>query len=205
MPFALSPIQVATETRTSNLTEMHTETSVYYLTTYVPYTYSTATISNRTFAQLEQQALTTTKVEFSTETSMFFQYQNVVTTRVWGDFRDIGRGSTLPYFWARLAGWLMVGLIFPLLAYRRINAYRTRHHIYLEILSYTSSGTRLSSHIMRKCNLETGKFEKYMRTLTEKGFLDQIDHDGRKQYHTSLKGLDMIRDKKLTQFMNELP
>lgn len=101
--------------------------------------------------------------------------------------------------------WIILVLIFPFLAYHRINAYRTRLHIYYEILHYASGSPKLPSHIMRACNLETRKFESYVRTLREKGYVDEIREDGGRLYRTSDRGWNMIRDEKLTEFMRELP
>jgi len=101
--------------------------------------------------------------------------------------------------------WFSIAIALPILAYHRINAYRTRLHIYYEILNYASYSSRLPSHIMRACNLETRKFEKYIQTLKEKGFVDEIPQDGGTIYRASRKGLELIRDEKLTQFVRELP
>lgn len=101
--------------------------------------------------------------------------------------------------------WFSIAIVLPILAYHRINAYRTRLHIYYEILNYTSYSSRLPSHIMRACNLETRKFERYITTLVEKGFVNEIPQDGGRLYRTSNKGFDLIRDEKLVQFVRELP
>jgi len=101
--------------------------------------------------------------------------------------------------------WLGIAIVLPILAYHRINAYRTRLHIYYEILDYASYSSRLPSHIMRACNLETRKFEKYIKMLKEKGFVEEIPQDGGKLYRASRKGLDLVRNEKLTQFVRELP
>jgi len=101
--------------------------------------------------------------------------------------------------------WFSIAIVLSILAYHRINAYRTRLHIYYEILNYTSYSSRLPSHIMRACNLETRKFQRYIKTLKEKGFVEEIPQDGGKLYRTSRKGLDLARNEKLTQFVKELP
>ena len=101
--------------------------------------------------------------------------------------------------------WIIAVLVFPFLAYHRINAYRTRLHIYYEILHYASGSPKLPSHIMRACNLETRKFESYVETLREKGYVDEISKDGGRLYRTSDRGWNLIRDEKLTEFIRELP
>jgi len=139
------------------------------------------------------------------------QTQHSVVQQVSSTVETVRWTATLPYFFGLIRSysdnlvWLAIGIVLPILAYHRINAYRTRLHIYYEILSYTAYSPRLPSHVMRACNLETGKFVRYVQTLKEKGFVDEIPQDGGKLYRTSRKGLDLIRDEKLAQFVRELP
>jgi predicted transcriptional regulator len=58
---------------------------------------------------------------------------------------------------------------------------------------------------MRACNLETGKFEKYMQTLMEKGFVMEVLQNGGRMYRASWRGLDIVRNEKLAEFVSELP
>jgi len=123
----------------------------------------------------------------------------------------VGTAATAPYFTAVVRSyrenlaWLTIGVVLPILAYHRINAYRSRLHIYYEIMSYAAYSSRLPSHIMRACNLETRKFQRYIQTLAEKGFMEEVHQNGGKLYRTSRKGLDLIREEKLAQFVRELP
>jgi predicted transcriptional regulator len=89
-------------------------------------------------------------------------------------------------------------------AYIRVNAYRTRIHIYHEILQYVAESPRIPSHIMRRCNLETRKFGKYIGTLGEHGFVEKIHGDG-ERYKVTDKALAYLKDEKLSSFIKELP
>jgi predicted transcriptional regulator len=113
--------------------------------------------------------------------------------------------SALFRSFAESSALVVVTVLLFFLAYHRINAYRTRLHIYYEILRYTSSSSRLSSHIMRACNLETKKFENYIETLRQKGFVEEVRQDGGKLYRASPKGASIIRNMDLKRFIEELP
>jgi predicted transcriptional regulator len=86
-------------------------------------------------------------------------------------------------------------------AYVRINNYRTRVHIYYEILEYVAGSPRLATHIMRKCNLETGKFDKYIMKLMATGFVTTVNET----YAATDKTFDYLRDRKIASFLRELP
>ena len=108
--------------------------------------------------------------------------------------------------------WFVTIVVVPILvsfvvfggASMRVHAYRTRLHIYHEILQYVAESPRIPSHIMRRCNLETRKFTKYMSTLDERGFIQRIRGDG-EHYTATDKARDYLRDPKLSAFMKELP
>ncbi len=89
-------------------------------------------------------------------------------------------------------------------AYVRVHEYRTRLHIYYEILRYVAESPRIPSHIMRRCNLETRKFQKYIGTLGQRGFVSRIPGDG-ERFTVTDKALDYLRDRKLSDFIKELP
>jgi predicted transcriptional regulator len=57
---------------------------------------------------------------------------------------------------------------------------------------------------MRRCNLETRKFSKYISTLGERGFVERIHGDG-ERYKVTEKAREYLRDEKLSAFINELP
>lgn len=82
----------------------------------------------------------------------------------------------------------------------KINNYRTRVHIYFEILEYVATAPRLPTHIMRKCNLETGKFNKYVQTLTEAGLITTVSH----KYLATIKANEYLKDRKISEFLKEL-
>lgn len=176
-------------------------TGIYGHTIVIPIpierTQTTPTTVQRTTTESGQRIITETKESVS------YKVTTVAETTM--------HTKTLPYHSAILRtysqnlAWLLMAAILPVLAYHRISAYRTRLHIYYEILDYTSYSSRMPSHIMRACNLETTKFEKYIETLVEKGFIDEIRRDEGRQYRASRKGLDLIRDEKLSQFVRELP
>lgn len=119
--------------------------------------------------------------------------------------RTLPFSSVLVRSYGNSLAWLSIGIILPIVAYHRINAYRTLLHIYYEILRYAAYSSRLPSHVMRACNLETRKFESYIQTLTQKELMEEIRYDGNKLYRTSRKGLDLIQDEKVALFVKELP
>jgi predicted transcriptional regulator len=88
-------------------------------------------------------------------------------------------------------------------AFVRIHDYRTRIHIYHEIIQYVAQSPRIPSHIMRKCNLETGKFQKYISILGDRGFVQKVPADG-DHYRATDKAIDYLRDRKLSEFLSEL-
>lgn len=102
------------------------------------------------------------------------------------------------------AFWIAIGVVVLGLTYRRINEYRTRLHIYYEILRYVSQSPRIASHIMRRCNLETGKFNKYINELQFKGFVNIVQRGDTKEYAGTEKSFEYLRDEKLARFITEL-
>jgi len=195
-----------------------TRTVTYYVTTeyytfmyYSPGSYRvTVTIP----VEVQQTQLQATTIQ---RTSTIEQLQTATTTKhesilqVTSLTETMSRTRTIPYSSAVLKSyeenlvWVALAVGLPILTYHRINGYRTRLHIYYEILNYTAYASRLPSHIMRACNLETGKFEKYVKTLSEKGFIDEVNEDGARLYRASQKGRELIRDENLARFVKELP
>ena len=195
-----------------------TRTVTYYITTeyytsmyYGPGSYRvTVTIP----VEAQQTQLQTTTIQ---RTSTRGQLQTATTTKhesvlqVTSLTETTSQTRTIPYSSAVLRSYeenlvlVALAIVLPVLTYHRINGYRTRLHIYYEILNYTAYDSRLPSHIMRACNLETGKFEKYVKTLSEKGFIDEVNEEGTKLYRASQKGRELVRDEKLSRFVKELP
>jgi len=101
--------------------------------------------------------------------------------------------------------WLIIGAIIPIVAYHRINAYRTRVHIYYVILRYAANTPRSSTHIMRGCNLETRMCRKYIQNLKESGFLEEIRQDGSRMFRASSKGQKLLRNEELRLLLEQLP
>ena len=100
--------------------------------------------------------------------------------------------------------WIAIGVAVLGSTYRRINEYRTRLHIYYEILQYVARSPRIASHIMRKCNLETEKFNKYISQLQMRGFVNVVQRDDAKEYVATEKSFEYLRDEKLARFIAEL-
>jgi len=201
---------------TSLFTTIRTVT--YYVTTeyytsmyYGPGSYPVTVTVPVEIRQIQLQATTIQR------TGTIEQLQTATTTKresvlqVTSFTETMSRTRTIPYSSAVVRSygenlvWVALGVALPVLTYHRINGYRTRLHIYYEILNYTAYASRLPSHIMRACNLETGKFEKYVRTLSEKGFIDEVNEEGAKLYRASQKGRELIRNEKLAGFVKELP
>jgi len=195
-----------------------TRTVTYYVTTeyYTSMYYGPGTqrVTVTIPVEVQQTQVQATMVQ---RTSTIEQLQTAVTMKhestlhVTSLTETMSRTRTIPYSSAVLRSyeenlvWIALVIGLPVLTYHRINGYRTRLHIYYEILSYTAYASRLPSHIMRACNLETGKFEKYIKTLSEKGFIDEVNEDGARFYRASQEGRELIRDENLARFVKELP
>jgi len=104
--------------------------------------------------------------------------------------------------------WVLASLVFAVLAYHRVHDYRSRHNIYYQMLRYLADDPRrpkLPSHIMRACNLETGKFKRYASALVEKGLVDEVAHDGGYAYRITPKSSQYVLDPALREFLDQLP
>jgi len=159
-------------------------------------TQTQATTIQRTRTIEQLQTATTTKRESVLQVTSFIETMSLTRTIPFSS-------AVLKSYWENLV-WVTLAIGLPILTYHRINAYRTRLHIYYEILNYTAYESRLPSHIMRACNLETGKFEKYIKTLSEKGLIDEVKENGAKLYRASQNGRELIHDEKLARFLKEL-
>jgi len=206
VPLVLAPQrQTDLETRTTTRVESHfsTYTRIETILFTTSYEYSYWTVSLFTTTRTVAYYVTTEYYTSITKHESILHVTSFTET--------MSRTRTIPYSSAVLRSYgenlvlvaLAIGL--PVLTYHRINGYRTRLHIYYEILNYTAYASRLPSHIMRACNLETGKFEKYIKTLSEKGFIDEVNEDGARLYRASQKGRELIRDENLATFVKELP
>jgi len=197
-----------TETRTTSatITTISSVTRVGTTTTYVPIvvwgvtTYSAKTViytyvveTTAIWTSLIKVTETRTKTTYSAET---------ITERSWIQITTTSRVVEPPYLQTVL--WIGVGIILFGLTYHRVNAYRTRLHIYYDILRYVSASPRIASHIMRRCNLETGKFNKYVNELQAKGFVNMVQRGDVKEYVATEKSLEYLRDEKLAKFIAEL-
>jgi len=226
-PYLVTSVRYETRTLMSAYTFTHTVTS-FYTTTHITTSYVTTVlypqitgfyglVSGVTTViptQLWQTRIQTVELKQTRtiegrQTLTLTQYSVMQHTSL--AIETVRTMATAPYFTAiarsytENLAWLAIGIVLPILAYQRINAYRSRLHIYYEIMSYAAYSSRLPSHIMRACNLETRKFQRYIQTLAEKGFVEEVRQDGGKLYRTSRKGLDLIREEKLAQFVRELP
>ena len=226
-PYLVTTVCYETRTVTSVYTYTYSTTSLYtttlsvtmYITTVVYPQYpprygevpAVTTVIPVQVQQTQVQSIILQQTRTVDGQQTITELRHSIVQKVSTAVETIMRTTTLPYSSAVIRSysenfaWLAIAIILPILAYHRINAYRTRLHIYYEILNYTSYAPRLSSHIMRACNLETRKFERYIQTLAKKGFIEEIGQDGGKLYRTSRRGLDLIRDEKLTLFVKELP
>jgi len=185
---------------TEYYTSMYYGPGSYRVTVTIPVeiqqTQTQATTIQRTRTIEQLQTATTTKRESVLQVTSFIETMSLTRTIPFSS-------AVLKSYWENLV-WVTLAIGLPILTYHRINAYRTRLHIYYEILNYTAYESRLPSHIMRACNLETGKFEKYIKTLSEKGLIDEVKENGAKLYRASQNGRELIHDEKLARFLKEL-
>jgi len=210
-----------TETKTSTVTSITVSLTTQMMTTYSTLTqtvtsiYAWGTVYNTyyvpivvTYASVSEVKVTHTSLVRTTETQWKTTYSVMTSTQK----SDIQSTYTHRVFQPALiartlfqtAIWIAIGMVVLGLTYRRINEYRTRLHIYYEILKYVSESPRIASHIMRRCNLETGKFNKYINELQTKGFVNLVQRDDAKQFVATEKSFEYLRDEKLARFIDEL-
>jgi predicted transcriptional regulator len=189
--------------QTSTLTTVSTETVRILIT-------GTAALGMTTLAETIAIAHTsyTTVLSSITHTQVLSSQLPVYVTAV----AELTQYVTTSEILTAVNSWFVTIVVLPILislvvfggASIRVHGYRTRLHIYHEILQYVAESPRIPSHIMRRCNLETRKFTKYMSTLDERGFIQRIREDG-DRYTATDKARDYLRDPKLSAFMKELP
>jgi predicted transcriptional regulator len=161
-------------------------------------TFGAATTSLNTFSSLSYSAPSTTTSNMTTVTIS----NTTVTVQppIAYPYNPYPYTATAPYAGLIL---LTVSIVVFGAAFVRIHDYRTRIHIYHEIIQYVAQSPRIPSHIMRKCNLETGKFQKYISILGDRGFVQKVPADG-DHYRATDKAIDYLRDRKLSEFLSEL-
>jgi predicted transcriptional regulator len=166
-------------------------------------TVGTTTTSLETFSSLSYSAPSTTISNMVTVTIS----NTTVTVQpiVYPEYLPVQYPFQPPRSSASYAGLILltVSIVVFGQAFVRIHDYRTRIHIYHEIIQYVAESPRIPSHIMRKCNLETGKFQKYISVLGDRGFVQKVPADG-DHYMVTTKALDYLRDRKLSEFLSEL-
>jgi predicted transcriptional regulator len=164
------------------------ETQVATSTAYVTRTaYSTSTLTLRSPVE-SVRTLTTEETSLSTKT--------------------LPPIALVTQVYVQNMSWVLATLVFALLAYHRVHDYRTRHNIYYQMLRYLANDPqrpKLPTHIMRACNLETGKFKLYTSSLVEKGLVDEVAYDGGYAYRITPKSSRYVLDPALREFLDQLP
>ena len=71
----------------------------------------------------------------------------------------------------------------------QINIRRSNFNIIADILKLGRSG---KTNIMYSCDLSFHQLQKYLKFLTESGFMEIDDQDDRKQYQPTTKGEELL-------------
>jgi len=186
-------------TITQVVTSIYALGTIYY-TYYVPIAVTYASVSEVKVTHITLVKTTETQWKTTYSAVTFTQKSDILLTYTHRVFQPALITRTL----FQTALWIAIGIVVLGLTYRRINGYRTRLHIYYEILKYVSESPRIASHIMRRCNLETGKFNKYIGELEAKGFVNIVQREDAKEYVGTDKSFEYLRDEKLARFIAEL-
>lgn len=210
--WAAPPVEEQVITQTRTMTSLSTETRVWTtqvttrsLTTQtittvilipiiIPGQLGVRSFSQRVTTSISVGEVTGVRTETIYSAATLMQSSQILETSI----RRIVQSSSVQTLLCIAISVLMLGL-----TYYRVHEYRTRLHIYYEILKYVST-PKIATHIMRRCNLETGKFNKYVNELQTKGFVNVVQRDDTKEYVVTDKSLEYLRDEKLARFIAEL-
>jgi len=69
---------------------------------------------------------------------------------------------------------------------------RSRLEMYLDILEKINRGVSKPTNIMYKCNLSWRPLQEILRSLIEKGLIEEIEKHGRKYYVVTEKGKEVL-------------
>jgi len=69
---------------------------------------------------------------------------------------------------------------------------RSRLEIYLDVLEKVSRGVSRPTNIMYKCNLSWRPLQEVLKSLIEKGLIEEIEHRNHKYYTITEKGKEIL-------------
>ncbi|RLI04465.1 hypothetical protein DRO38_01185 [Candidatus Bathyarchaeota archaeon] len=69
---------------------------------------------------------------------------------------------------------------------------RSRLEIYLDVLEKVSRGVSRPTNIMYKCNLSWCPLQEVLKSLIEKGLIEEIEHRNHKYYTITEKGKEIL-------------
>lgn len=73
------------------------------------------------------------------------------------------------------------------------------------MLYVSKFGPTQKTHLMYKSNLSFDQLQKYIKLLTEKGLLEEMNHSERKSYHTTEKGILFVQEFQKLEALQSVP
>ena len=83
---------------------------------------------------------------------------------------------------------------------------RSKMETYYDILRAIGAGAEKPTHVLYKANLSWAVMQRYIESLEAQGLIVSIDDDGKRLYHLSNKGYELLNEfLTMKEQLNDLP